>query len=39
MKTPKKPPNLGVIWEQIKDDSELIDNILGKRFPPSIEGK
>jgi Fic family protein len=39
MKIPKKPPDLGTIWKQIKDDSELIAKILGERFPLSIKGK
>jgi len=39
MKIPKKPPDLGTIWKQIKDDSELIAKIFGERFHLSIKGK
>jgi Fic family protein len=39
MKIPKKPPDLGIIWEQIKDDRELIPKIFGEKFPLSVTGK
>ncbi len=39
MKMPKKPPDLGIIWEQIKDDRELIPKIFGEKFSLSVIGK
>jgi len=39
MKIPKKPPDLGIIWEQIKDDRELIPKIFGEKFSLSVIGK
>ena len=39
MKMPKKPPVLEEIWEQIRDDRELITKILGERLSLSVRGK
>ncbi|MBN1804887.1 MAG: Fic family protein [Sedimentisphaerales bacterium] len=39
MKMPKKPPDIGTIWEQIKDDRYLASKILGERFSLSVGGK
>jgi len=39
MRTPKKPPDVGAIWERIKDDQELIPRIFGERISLLLEGK
>ncbi|MFH1718634.1 MAG: Fic family protein [Planctomycetota bacterium] len=39
MKMPKKPPEIGEIWAQIRDDQELIFKIFGEGVALSTRGK
>ena len=39
MKMPKKPPDIGTIWEQITNDQELISKIFGEGLVPLVRGK
>lgn len=39
MKMPQKPPDLGTIWKQIRDDQELAPKILAQSFVALLRGK